>query len=235
MDRKWRCKGTTACPRGSPGPFPAVCPCKALCAGIPNRVASVPLPAQETAVSRPVCRLCGEGCGALGPLEHKDYGGRKRCGIKRGGRAAPPPGSHRPAMRVGDGVPGGGTILASGVRFASAWPELPAAAEVFGVPGGDTAQNQRNGGVLCPERKSSSHCGSDQRRSSLSKISFHWMAAKIKASSLKKRFAFMPAMSPAGMAQNSLHPSLFPRFRVWWRMRRTTSSGCCSSWQWKQT
>jgi len=72
-----------------PCPFPAVCPCEALCAGFPRPVASVSLPAPETAVSRPVSRLCGEDCGTLESLGHRSYGGRKRCGIKEWRLAAP--------------------------------------------------------------------------------------------------------------------------------------------------
>ena len=87
--RKWRCKVTAGCPRGPPGLFPAVCPCEALCAGFPGPVASVSLPAQETAVSRPVSQLCEEDYETLGPLGHRSYGGRKRCGIKEWRLAAP--------------------------------------------------------------------------------------------------------------------------------------------------
>ena len=89
MGRKCRYKKASGYPRGPPGLFPAVCPCEALCAGFPGPVASVSLPAPETAVSRPMSRLCGEGCGTLGPLGHRSYGGRKRCGIKEWRLAAP--------------------------------------------------------------------------------------------------------------------------------------------------
>ena len=89
MGRKWRCNGAAGCPRGPPSPFPAVCSCEALCAGFPDRVAPVPLPALKTAVSRPVSRLCGESCGTMGPLGHRGCGGRKRCGIKEWCLGAP--------------------------------------------------------------------------------------------------------------------------------------------------
>lgn len=166
MGRKWRCEQTAGGPRGPPCPFPAVCPCAAVCGGFPARWRPCPSRPPES----PCCGLCAACAARAGrtPSRRDEgrMGRRKRCGIKSGGRAAPPLMPHRPAMRVGDGVPDGGTISASGVRFASTWPETSAAAGFFGVPGGDTAQNRRNGGSSCPEKKSSLPCELCRRLSS---------------------------------------------------------------------
>lgn len=42
VGRKWRCKQAAGGPRGPLCLFPAVCPCEAVCAAFPRRVASLP-------------------------------------------------------------------------------------------------------------------------------------------------------------------------------------------------
>ena len=59
MGRKWRCNGAAGCPRGPPSPFPAVCPCAAVCAHSVGRVASVHLARVKRGVG-PFVRRCGE-------------------------------------------------------------------------------------------------------------------------------------------------------------------------------
>ena len=164
--RKWRYKRAAGGARAPPCPFPAVCPCEAGCADFPAMWQPCPTQAPETALSRPVRRVCGEGWKMPDRRNEGRMGKRKRCGIKSGGRAAPPLMPHRPAMRVGDGVPDGGTISASGVRFAPAWPKLPAVSGFSRVPSGGAAQNRRNGGSSCPEKKSSLPCELCRRLSS---------------------------------------------------------------------
>ena len=84
MGRKWQCKQAAGGPRGPPCPFPAVWPCEAVCAGFPAQVASLPHPASENALSRPVRRVCGEGWTNAGlPAGTSRRGGRKWCRIKR--------------------------------------------------------------------------------------------------------------------------------------------------------
>ena len=83
MDRKWRCERNARGPRGPPRQFPAVCPCEAVCAGFPTRVASLPLPAPETALSRPVWRVCEGSRKSAAPPGRGKNGGRKRCRKKQ--------------------------------------------------------------------------------------------------------------------------------------------------------
>ena len=61
MGRKWRCERSTGGSRGPPCPFPAVWPFEAGCAGFPAWVASLPHPAPESGLSRPVWPVCGGG------------------------------------------------------------------------------------------------------------------------------------------------------------------------------
>lgn len=104
--RKWRYKRAAGGARAPPCPFPAVCPCEAGCADFPAMWQPCPTQAPETALSRPVRRVCGEGWKMPDRRNEGRMGKRKRCGIKSGGRAAPPLEPHRPAMRVGAAVSG---------------------------------------------------------------------------------------------------------------------------------
>ena len=120
-----------------PCPYPAVCPCAALCAVFPQPVASVSLPAPKAAVSRPVSRLCGEDWRTPESLGHRSYGGRKRCRIKRGGHKCPPA-PRTPPRNAGRGTfPAGVTFLPWGSLRGLRSPVSTAAAGVLRVPGGD--------------------------------------------------------------------------------------------------
>ena len=77
MDRKWRCERNARGPRGPPGLFPAVCPCEAVCAGFPTRVAS-PRPSRPR--NRPVA-ACEPGV-RQEPGERRTAGTRGRRGKK---------------------------------------------------------------------------------------------------------------------------------------------------------
>ena len=83
MSRKWNCERNARGPRGPPRQFPAVCPCEAVCAGLRRRVASLPLPAPETALSRPVWQVCGGSRKSAAPPGRGKNGGRKRCRKKQ--------------------------------------------------------------------------------------------------------------------------------------------------------
>lgn len=115
MDRKWRCERNARGPRGPPGLFPAVCPCEAVCAGFPTRMASLPLPALK-----PPCRsLCGGCAEETERTPHRrDEGktGEENGAGKSGGAFGSPP-QATPSRNAGreDGFPGFikecGTIL----------------------------------------------------------------------------------------------------------------------------
>ena len=128
MGRKWQCKQAAGGPRGPPCPFPAVWPCEAVCAGFPAQVASLPHPASENALSRPVRRVCGEGWTNAGlPAGTRGRrGGRKRCGIKSGGRVASPA-RFTPSRNAGrvSGLRGFSPVVNAGVRFESRGSSLP--------------------------------------------------------------------------------------------------------------
>ncbi len=126
MCRKWRCEQAAGGPRGPPSPFPAVCPCEGVCAAFPRWVASLPQPASQTALLRPVSQICGEAWEKPGPLGRRGYGGRKRCWIKSGGRAAPPA-RFTPSRNAGrdSGLRGFSPGVNAGVRFEPRGSGLP--------------------------------------------------------------------------------------------------------------
>ena len=126
MGRKWQCNGTAGCPRGPPGLFPAVCPCEAGCADFPAMWQPCPTQAPETALSRPVRRVCGEGWKMPDRRNEGRMGKRKRCGIKRGGRTAPPA-RFTPSRNAGrdSGLRGFSPGVNAGVRFESRGSSLP--------------------------------------------------------------------------------------------------------------
>ncbi len=81
--RKWRYKRAAEGARAPPCPFPAVCPCEAGCADFPAMWQPCPTQAPETALSRPVRRVCGEGWKMPDRRNEGRMGKRKRCGIKQ--------------------------------------------------------------------------------------------------------------------------------------------------------
>lgn len=120
-----------------------------------------------TSVRKPALPgLCGRLCRTGSPGSTWCCGGRFWCGIKAGGHIPAPAGKHRPAMRVGKRLCGGhiSTLgVISGVRTA----KISAVAPLFRVPCGDVAlilDDQE--GNLCPEKRSSSRCGSGRKYSS---------------------------------------------------------------------
>lgn len=129
MDRKWRNKPVSGGPRGPPCPFPAVWPCEAGCSGFPAQVASVPHPAPESGLSRPVWRVCGEGWENAGPPGEGADGEKKKVPDK----AVAPFGllcePHRPATRVGARGCGGSTqapFSGPGATGGACFREMPA-------------------------------------------------------------------------------------------------------------
>ena len=78
MGQKWKCKRSAGGPRGPPRLFPAVCPCEAVCAGFPSRVASLPHPAPKAALSQPAWPMCGSGQEHPGPLGAQELRGKKK-------------------------------------------------------------------------------------------------------------------------------------------------------------
>ena len=103
-----------------PARFPAVCPCEAVCAAFPGWVASLPHPASKAALSRPVSRVYGGSRRTLEPLGRRECGGRFRCRIKSGGRAAPPA-RFTPSRNAGrdNGLRGFEPGVSAGVRFGA--------------------------------------------------------------------------------------------------------------------
>lgn len=81
--RKWRYKRAAGGARAPPCPFPAVCPCEAGCAGFPAMWHPLLHQAPETALSRPVRRVCGEGWKMPDRRNEGRMGKRKRCRIKQ--------------------------------------------------------------------------------------------------------------------------------------------------------
>ena len=105
----------------------------------------------------------GHGPAALFP---GDGTGRFWCGIKAGDHILAPAGKHRPAMRGGKRLCGG-HISAPGVISGVHTAKISVVAPLFWVPCGDAAlilDDQE--GNLCPEKKSSSRCGSGRKYSS---------------------------------------------------------------------
>ena len=101
MGRKWRCERSTGGSRGPPCPFPAVWPCEAGCSAFPVRVASVPHPATESGLSRPVWRVCGKGQENARPPGEGADGEKKKVREKAVAPFRLHRRPHRPAMRGG--------------------------------------------------------------------------------------------------------------------------------------
>lgn len=126
MGRKWRCEQTAGGPRGPPCPFPAVCPCAAVCGGFPARWRPCPSRPPES----PCCGLCAACAARAGrtPSRRDEgrMGRRKRCRIKSGGRAAPPARSTPPRNAGRDsGLRGFSPGVNAGVRFEPRGSGLP--------------------------------------------------------------------------------------------------------------
>ncbi len=159
-------------------------------------------------------------------------GGRKKCRIKRGGRKRPSA-RETPPRRAGRGRSGGGHFSPPGVNSGVCFHKKPAVARFSRDLGGDIYEFQEE--HHAKRKNSSSRCEFPLRRSNSSKRCVFGTTAVHKTSSSRRPSGSTPDTSQAKRPPLISHPRWRLSCAVRFRIRRTASAVCSSSWRWSRT